>query len=355
MKTVILHVGMHKTGTTSLQNSLHGLASGDVRYVDLGRPNHSIPIRAAFTQRADGSMLRVLQVRDPRQLEALRQQTLERLRSQLSLPGPSRFILSGEGICLLARPGVAALHGFLLQHVDRVQACAYVREPVGFSASAFQEQVKGGYAVYRVPQPKYRKKLEKFGHEFGADHLALRVFDRDKLRDGSVVADFCHLWGIPFNPRQEARVNESLSEAAVKLLHLFNRTRPLLHEEAAATRARLKMVGEIAAHFPGTFRLPPQFHADAFDPEDVGWLRDHCGIDFAAPGPVDPDAQQRDFKRYLEHIDPSVVASYRALLAGLGLPLRSTDTAAELLECHYRACERSTSPPWKRLAGLFRR
>lgn len=354
VKTLILHVGMHKTGTTALQNSLHGLATAGVRYVDLGHPNHSIPIRASFEQTTDPAMLRILQVRSVEQLAELRRKTLGRLADELAAPGATRFIISGEGIGLLPPGGVAALRDELLKHVDRVEVCAYVRDPVSFSASAFQEYIKGGMATYQVPQPKYRAKFEKFMRSFGADHFVTRVFERDKLRDGSVVSDFCHLWGIPFDPGREAQGNESLSEAAVKLLHLFHRTQPLLRERAAGRWARPRMIREIARHFPGTFRLPPEFRPQAFDARDVDWLRVHCGIDFAPPPSAGAGAAQGDFRRYLEEIDPQVVDSYRELLAHSGVRVRANQSTADLLASHYEACESSPSVRWKRLRSFLR-
>jgi hypothetical protein len=353
MKNVILHIGMHKTGTTSLQQSLRGFSGSGVRYVDLGPANHSIPVRAAFVQRTDAAMLRILNLRNPGELAALRRHTLARLEQELSLPGFDRFLISGEGIALLPPASVAALRDLLLKYVGNVQVCAYVREPLGFSASALQEHVKGGHTVDKVPQPRYRSKFAKFIDVFGVDHFSARVFAKERLLDGSVVADFCNLWGIPFDPRNEVRRNESLSEEAMKLLHLFNRSHPALHERTTSQWARPAMLEAIANHFPGTFRLPPEFAPQAADPQDLAWLRSHCGIDFAAPGVAGHRIEPGAFQRYLERIEPQVIASYRELLAQLGIPVRPGQAPEDLLDSHYRACERSLPVRWKAVKALF--
>ncbi len=51
MTRFVIHIGMHKTGTTSIQAALHGardaLAERGVLYPDLG-PNHSHPLVSIF-------------------------------------------------------------------------------------------------------------------------------------------------------------------------------------------------------------------------------------------------------------------------------------------------------------------
>ena len=46
--TVILHIGMAKTATTSIQTGLKGFTDGETRYARLGSSNHSIPLITAF-------------------------------------------------------------------------------------------------------------------------------------------------------------------------------------------------------------------------------------------------------------------------------------------------------------------
>jgi len=44
MKEVILHIGQHKTGSTSIQFNLQDFDDGKSRYAQLGHPNHSVPL-----------------------------------------------------------------------------------------------------------------------------------------------------------------------------------------------------------------------------------------------------------------------------------------------------------------------
>lgn len=335
--TVILHVGMHKTGTTSIQRSLQDLSRARARYVQLGGSNHTVPIVTAFSSDPTQMGMHRRAGRDAGELAVLKEKTLERLRSELSLAGEfDKFVISGEGIVALAPPALRALRSTLVAQVPRVQVFAYVREPVGYSVSAFQQRVKSGGAGHRLAQADYRKKFERFINVFGRENFSVRVFSRDRLKDGSVVADFCATWGLPYDPRQEVRTNESISEPVVKLLHLFNREGPAAQTDRRWRNARVDFAASLAGHFPGRFELPPQFHGQAIDPDDLAWLEKELGVAF--PVRAGAAASQEEFREYLETIAPPVVASYRDVLGTLGIRTSASDTPLELLEKHFERC-----------------
>lgn len=48
MNEVILHIGMHKTGTSSIQDCLASFDDGTTRYAQFGVANHSIPMTTIF-------------------------------------------------------------------------------------------------------------------------------------------------------------------------------------------------------------------------------------------------------------------------------------------------------------------
>jgi hypothetical protein len=337
VRELILHVGMHKTGTTSIQRSLHGLPVKGVRYVDLGHANHSNLITAAFSDVPDKPGHHARHLVSAKKVQAVRERTLRMLDAELSRTDVDKFVISGEGIVKLRPPAVEDLRDKLLTYVDRVHVFAYMREPVGFSTSALQQRVKGGMADYELPQPEYRKKFARFIDVFGASNVTGRPFAKERLKDGSVVVDFCDLWGIPFDPAREVRSNESLSEPVVKFMHLFNREGTPARGRGL-TRARRAMAEELRAHFKGRFELPARFHGAAVDSRDVEWLARRFGIDFSADLPAPAELDQADFEAYLQAIDPAWVASYRELLSARGLSAPPADDLPTLLNRHFAKC-----------------
>jgi len=335
--TVILHVGMHKTGTTSIQRSLQDLSQSRARYVQLGTSNHSVPIVTAFSVDPTQMGMHKRAGREAGDIAALKEKTLQGLQSELSRGREfDKFVISGEGIVALPPPALRALRSALLAQVPRVQAFAYVREPVGYSVSAFQQRVKSGAAPHRLAQPDYRKKFERFINVFGRENFSTRVFSRERLKDGSVVADFCATWGLPYDAGREVRTNESISEAVVKLLHLFNRAGPGAQTDRRWRHARVDLAAALAEHFPGRFELPARFHGQAVDAADLAWLERELQIAF--PVRATETASSEEFSEYLETIDAAVVSAYREVLAKLGIETSRSDTPLQLLERHFQRC-----------------
>ena len=335
--TAILHVGMHKTGTTSIQRTLQDLASGRARYVQLGGSNHSAPIVTAFHEDPSTMGLHRRAGREAGTVAELRQKMRERLDSELSRTAQfDKFVISGEGIVALPPPSLKELRAALLARVGQVQVFAYMREPVGYSISAFQQRVKNGATAFRLTQPEYRKKFQRFINVFGREHFSARVFARDQLKDGSVVADFCNVWSLPYDPATEVRSNESISEPVVKLMHLFNREGPAPEQNRRWLNARNDLTAALSAHFPGRFELPREFHGQAVDADDLAWLERQLGIVF--PVTTTEAASEDAFRDYLDSIDDAVVASYRELLATEKIPAAPSDTLVQLLSRHFDRC-----------------
>ena len=52
MEKVILHIGMHKTGTTSIQSAIKNFEGNRVKVASFEETNHSIPMLTIFSKRA---------------------------------------------------------------------------------------------------------------------------------------------------------------------------------------------------------------------------------------------------------------------------------------------------------------
>lgn len=350
MRQLILHIGMHKTGTTSIQRSLDGLAQDRVKYVALGSSNHTGPMSIAFAD-PEVKPRRVGPERSPEQAELQKVRIRARLEEELAQKQFDKFVISGEGMVFLSLKSLREVRAVVRNHVDEVRVFAYVRDPVGFSSSALQQRIKGGYPGYELTRASYRAKFSPFIEVFGRENFSVKEFARSTLKDGSVVSDFCQLWGIPFDPGKEVRSNESLAEPTMKLLHLFNRSGTPSLENRMQKQARIAMVEAMGAHFKSKFDLPMRFRPGAIDREDIAWLAKEFGIAF----PVDPSMGDtmptKEFEAYLDELPAEYVASYRELLAQRGIRVGDADTAVELLDKHFHACFAAVPRPATRPAG----
>ena len=50
MREVIIHIGLHKTGSTSIQKALYGYQDVSTRYACFKEANHSIPMFTIFSK-----------------------------------------------------------------------------------------------------------------------------------------------------------------------------------------------------------------------------------------------------------------------------------------------------------------
>ena len=141
---VILHIGMHKTGSTSTQTALSGYDDGRAFYARFAESNHSSAIRGTFSTRPETYHQWQKLGLDSEEIQRRCKQYREQLAAELSRADRHMLIISGEGIGLLDDAGKQELLEFLRQYVSRVIVVCYVRAPLGFAASYLQQNIKVG-------------------------------------------------------------------------------------------------------------------------------------------------------------------------------------------------------------------
>ncbi len=274
-----LHIGMHKTGSTAIQDGLKAHDDGTTRYARLGAPNHSLVLAALFNRR-------------PAQQDRLRRKGLgrllapiykainrRRLLAELSGPTP-RLILSGETLSHFDHASMTALAKVLGAHAAGVRVLVYVRDPVSYAGSAFQQRVRGGGHDMKLSSPSFRKRLKISFAVFGRDAVEVVAYDRQAFGAGGVLADAAQRMGVHPARADAVVVNESLSAAAIGLLYFWNRSAAFSTGSWRHEAARRAMIEDLAQALPGRFRLAPSRARSVVDPADLEWLQRQTGIDF---------------------------------------------------------------------------
>ena len=256
---LVLHVGMHKTGSSSIQHRLAAAASPDFHYVDLGRsPNHSGGMFAAFSSEPERYHFFRRQGIAAEQARAVGDEVRHRLAAELSTEGPGLRIVSGEDITTIDPEGLATLRDFLAPLSRETRVFAYARAPRSFMESAFQQRVRGGMGALNFASlyPMYRKRFLRLEEVFGRHRVQLAPFDAARFPDRDVVADFCGRFGldVPAGPRLE--LNRAHSRRATALLFTYRRfagygTGP---DEIRGNKALVQALGSLEGpklHFGG--------------------------------------------------------------------------------------------------------
>lgn len=256
MERCILHVGMPKTGTSSIQETLfHGLKDSRFRYISLerGRTATNRALTALFADPAEGSFLARPSVGDQSVNRLLRTQLQRRLtralaqaRRQQAIP-----ILSAETCWLMGRSGLEHLRTFMEAQGYRVEVMAYLRPIKSWLESIFQEMVKWGLGSFQPLNPLshhqgnelskigYNQRLCTFEEVFGKQHLFIHSFSHESLAGHCVVTDFCSRLGIQLDPGAIRRANEGIGIDAIRMLFAYNRFGPDSDEPGLKNRAVL--------------------------------------------------------------------------------------------------------------------
>jgi hypothetical protein len=282
----VVHFGMPKTGTTSIQESLfRRLSDPRFYYVNLGRSNASIPIATAFKGNAAQFHFHVKAGTAAGELAQLKADIVERLGAELRSAGERTAILSGEAIFGLKPPELRELCCVVARHRHgAVTAAGYVRRPKEFMESEFQQQVKSGHRAFRVPKvPRYRGRVGKFDTVFGRDNVRVWLFDPSTFAGGCVVQDFCSRLGARFRAQDVTRTNESLSRPALSLLFAYRKFGPGYGVGAAAIQENRLLIRRIMT-LPG---IKARLHSSLVAPllgarrEDIEWMEARAGASLA--------------------------------------------------------------------------
>ena len=228
-KTLYLHIGAGKTGTSSIQATLgqnwHRLKSEGVWVVPwvLGVLAEAVsdPARLAPVQGFDPEKLRAVRARAPRSLT----------RWKTRAPAPTAVISSEHfhGINLAEK---RRLQAYLAALADRVVIVCYVRHPLSKMVAMGAQRVRDGYGRL-AQQDRWRidrmdLDLPEWSAVFGAENLLVRKFERGALWQDSPFADFCQAIGHPGVALriQPVERNWGLSRAALYLADALAETAP---------------------------------------------------------------------------------------------------------------------------------
>jgi len=286
MRTAFVHIGMHKTGSSSIQQTLAAQDWPEHHYVREGPPNHSVMLRTVFQDNlrklknleADASW---------KNLPEIRERLRKGLETELGQVTKPNIILSAEDLSgrnTVGRSGIEALRDLLMLHVDRIQVIGYVRSPASLIQSAFQQKAKvhsssQNRAMLELHKIPYRARLEKFDTIFGRENVTLVKFNRKSLIGGDVVLDFAERIGLPITVEDVVQANVSLSQEAVAALYARNKygIRPLeigpWHRARQTARLAVEGLGS------GTFRLSAALLQPVLDEmaADIDWLEARMG------------------------------------------------------------------------------
>jgi hypothetical protein len=249
MRSIILHVGVHKTGTSSIQQNFSSFNSAELKNKGYIYPifsngntnliNHSAVFYSLFTEKPINYHLNIRWGFDSQaKVEDLHRYYKKQLTDLFS-SGSETVIISGEDISSLSMPALQSLKSYLTTEcaVDKIKIICATREHSSYLSSAFQEQVKNGsYNEKILPllskkiSTMYEDTLNKFEVIFGRSNLSLYKFEDTINNEKGIFHYFIKqfLPTVKLSEYKELRTNESLCYEAVELISYINKRHFLL-------------------------------------------------------------------------------------------------------------------------------
>jgi hypothetical protein len=262
-----LHIGLEKTGTTSIQKFLHVNRDelehkGFFHPTALEAPNNTALFVYAAEEDRINDAHRI--VRGGRDAEAYRSYLRDKLSAELSGKG-GVLVLSNEHLHSEVRTEIAVQRVFelLAPFCKKIEVLAYLRRQDRVSVSQYSTGMKSGLQelpdVFKEVDEQleyyfsYDKVLSNYSKVFGEENVSVRIFERESLEGGDAVLDFCQAIGLnEFSWLQRSRQsNESLRPIALRFLAEMNRHIPLVIN-GTANPLRMNIIRAIEQHYAGS-------------------------------------------------------------------------------------------------------
>jgi hypothetical protein len=320
MTRCIIHIGMHRTGSTSIQESLQGLSDSQFLYAKLGdNPNHSLAMYSMFAPQPERHHLHRRNGADAAAVSDYIARMRADLEQAVSAAQGRMLVISGEDINAIPPDGLLKFRDYFQQRFEDIAVVGYVRSPGGYMSSVFQHRVRMG-AVDRfdleAQYRSYKATFGKFDEVFGRERVRLLKFDVGAFPGGCAVQDFCARLDIHLPSEKIVRLNESLPREIIALMYSYCRVGPngassLMGPERETLLNRLAPVGNNPFRISANV-IKPILEANR---ADIAWMEARLGQtlhdDFGKHQAGDVLDESDLF-----HPDPEVTGKLLALLGG---------------------------------------
>lgn len=229
MKSIFLHIGPHKTGTTTIQEGLNIHRDMLLRY-DFLVPKTG---QVFSTNAGQHNLARELRGDDRFNVQ---KGTWKELLNEINKSNTENVILSSEGFSLLPLEKINELRNYLTGFL--VKIIVYVRRQDLVLQSYWAEVTKSGdyehgnkdFDVwmdkydFENRNGNYQKLLDKWSSVFGKENIIVRVLEKNQL-NGSLFNDFLSTCGIksPEKFSNPADKNKSPGIKVIRLIQEFKK------------------------------------------------------------------------------------------------------------------------------------
>ncbi len=270
-RTIWLHIGIPKTGTTTLQTLLFRnqpqLAASDLLYprtaIFKGTRSHIGLVHYAVMAGDVPPDKRVIDLPEA-EVEKYRRTLMRTMRAELAASPCSQVILSSEHLAsdLRRQESTSRLVAGLKELADEVRLVVYLRPQHELYSGLFSTQVKSGRAkparaptLPSNPFYNYDLMLKRWENAPGIGRITVRLFRPSLFKNGSLIDDFFDALEMPTPADltlRRSEYNGSLDASTVEFLRVINDVHGGKPTASEARRALIKSLEHISVRKSST-------------------------------------------------------------------------------------------------------
>ncbi len=241
---ITLHIGVEKTGSTSIQHYLsqnrEDLQKQGVLYAEsLSLPNNDYLV--AFSQDAGKKSdirARYGMADNPEEIEKFRKKVEDDLRREIAISNPENLIISNEHLTsrLNSSEELNRLFDFLTGFSRNIELIIYLRRQDSLLESLYSTAIKSGNTydfdtyfqkIWKRHDLHFYSLLKMWEDFVPREKMKVRIFEKEKLLNQDIVDDFLSLVKIPRENKEKIETNISLGYKKTEFLRKFNKHFPL--------------------------------------------------------------------------------------------------------------------------------
>lgn len=282
MREVILHIGMHKTGTSSIQKSIQGLSENGIRVASFDEVNHSIPMYTMFSSERYDYHYWNNRGYSKLEIEQKKEEYFEILQKDLAKSNFGSLLISGEDLSVLSVSDQENLCSYFHEKDISVKVIYVVREPLSWAASGNQERAKHGGKRIQKLSPMYKNRVQGFLNKCGIANIS--IYKYETFLEKGLIKSFSEIIGIELE--ENSISNESISHEALALLYQFNNIGIPTQGTPQRFHARTLLCNAMFDFF-SVQKNYSKLDLKDYDiigeniNEDLLWLKEHFGINYA--------------------------------------------------------------------------
>lgn len=254
MKT-ILHIGLEKTGTTSVQQLLKTnraalLSQGTLIPTSLHPGNNFYLAMASFSSFRPDGLLKAEGIKNQSGLDGFRRKVLTKFQAELKAASSAKQVLISSEHLQSRLTSVEDIQ-LLKSNLESVglndfEVLVYLREPIRIALSHHGMAIKKGVFVddsfFEPNHPRvsqilgFQRSIERWQQVFGASALSVRLYPEGQ-KPSALIDDFFTVTGLSqsgLNLASDEKRNANLSAGALQILNQMNGTNKLVANQVAS-------------------------------------------------------------------------------------------------------------------------